>query len=321
MIVKITHNAAEGTLLSGTTKGDGAIDAIRGAGLGRSWRWGRSIGLWYVPHSRDRAPQLSLIAATTDALRVAGFTTVVEVDATPRPMEDAEGDRAGRMDDRAEALHAAADRKQAEADGRAQAADQISDGIPLGQPILVGHHSERRHRRDLERIDRHTHASIDLGREAARARHGAETAELHMAVREDAGVATRRVERLAAERRRVQRALDGHTDRRSVYRSHIPPASGLHREQLEARAAHLDEQLRYWRRHLTDLEASGVHAPVRVEDIRPGDLVRGPSGWERVVKVKKKTVCVEREPGWNNKVPLSAIREHRQRDAAEPHSG
>lgn len=27
-------------------------------------------------------------------------------------------------------------------------------GIPLGQPILVGHHSERRHRRHLERIDR-----------------------------------------------------------------------------------------------------------------------------------------------------------------------
>jgi len=27
------------------------------------------------------------------------------------------------------------------------------DGIPLGQPILVGHHSERRARRDAERID------------------------------------------------------------------------------------------------------------------------------------------------------------------------
>jgi len=44
--------------------------------------------------------------------------------------------------------------------GRDQKAEQgfdrarrIADGIPLGQPILVGHHSERRHRRDLERID------------------------------------------------------------------------------------------------------------------------------------------------------------------------
>ena len=31
--------------------------------------------------------------------------------------------------------------------------DSISKYIPLGQPILVGHHSEKRHRRDLEKID------------------------------------------------------------------------------------------------------------------------------------------------------------------------
>lgn len=33
-------------------------------------------------------------------------------------------------------------------------ADRIAEGIPPGQPILVGHHSEKRHRRDLDRIDR-----------------------------------------------------------------------------------------------------------------------------------------------------------------------
>jgi hypothetical protein len=32
-------------------------------------------------------------------------------------------------------------------------ADSIASCIPMGQPILVGHHSERRHRRDIERID------------------------------------------------------------------------------------------------------------------------------------------------------------------------
>ena len=32
------------------------------------------------------------------------------------------------------------------------AADTSASQIPFGQPILVGHHSERRHRRDLERI-------------------------------------------------------------------------------------------------------------------------------------------------------------------------
>lgn len=37
----------------------------------------------------------------------------------------------------------------------------IADGIPLGQPILVGHHSEKRHRRDLARIDSALHAAIE----------------------------------------------------------------------------------------------------------------------------------------------------------------
>lgn len=37
----------------------------------------------------------------------------------------------------------------------------ISDHIPLGQPILIGHHSEGRHRRDIERMHRYTDKSIE----------------------------------------------------------------------------------------------------------------------------------------------------------------
>ncbi len=35
-------------------------------------------------------------------------------------------------------------------------ADKISNMIPFGQPILVGHHSEGRHRRDLTGIENNT---------------------------------------------------------------------------------------------------------------------------------------------------------------------
>ncbi|MBD2503890.1 DUF3560 domain-containing protein [Anabaena azotica] len=42
-----------------------------------------------------------------------------------------------------------------------QAAKRIGDMIPFGQPILVGHHSERRHRRDAERIDNNMRKSIE----------------------------------------------------------------------------------------------------------------------------------------------------------------
>ena len=41
------------------------------------------------------------------------------------------------------------------ATGRHFAARERLKNIPLGQPILVGHHSEKRHGRDLKRIDEH----------------------------------------------------------------------------------------------------------------------------------------------------------------------
>lgn len=44
--------------------------------------------------------------------------------------------------------------------------DEAATGIPFGQPILVGHHSERRHRRAIERIDRAMAASVDNSRKA-----------------------------------------------------------------------------------------------------------------------------------------------------------
>jgi DNA repair exonuclease SbcCD ATPase subunit len=51
-------------------------------------------------------------------------------------------------------------RRREWAESRAQKAaaaregtDRIAGMIPMGQPILVGHHSEKRHRRDIERAD------------------------------------------------------------------------------------------------------------------------------------------------------------------------
>jgi hypothetical protein len=45
-----------------------------------------------------------------------------------------------------------ADRKRQEGEMRFKRADEIASFIPSGQPILVGHHSEKKHRKDLERI-------------------------------------------------------------------------------------------------------------------------------------------------------------------------
>lgn len=60
-------------------------------------------------------------------------------------------------------LEAAADRAGQRADAaykRADLREEVS-GIPFGQPVLVGHHSERRHRAAIERADRAMRKSIE----------------------------------------------------------------------------------------------------------------------------------------------------------------
>ncbi len=53
---------------------------------------------------------------------------------------------------RADRLREWADKRAAKSTQAFAGAKRIADGIPFGQPILVGHHSERRARRDQDRI-------------------------------------------------------------------------------------------------------------------------------------------------------------------------
>lgn len=73
----------------------------------------------------------------------------------PNPYELKQQERRQRLLDRAE-------KADAESKGRLKQADDMLSVIPMGQPILVGHHSEKRHRRDLDRI----HTNIGKGIEA-----------------------------------------------------------------------------------------------------------------------------------------------------------
>ncbi len=57
-------------------------------------------------------------------------------------------------------------KNEKESTNRYKAAKGIGDHIPFGQPILVGHHSEKRHRRDLERIDNNMRKSVEADRKA-----------------------------------------------------------------------------------------------------------------------------------------------------------
>lgn len=68
-----------------------------------------------------------------------------------------------RRERKAERLRGWADNAGKRATQRFNAADpsESNTGIPFGQPILVGHHSERRHRNTLDRIDNNMRKGVE----------------------------------------------------------------------------------------------------------------------------------------------------------------
>lgn len=77
--------------------------------------------------------------------------------------------------------------EQARQESRELSRESISmlEHIPPGQPILVGHHSERGHRKLLERSDRKMEQSIAASEKAAYYEHKAEAAERNTAIFSD----------------------------------------------------------------------------------------------------------------------------------------
>jgi 16S rRNA C967 or C1407 C5-methylase (RsmB/RsmF family) len=335
-MLTITHTAADGTLLEGSTKGDGAWEAIKAAQQTykiRGWRYMPSIRMVGVSHSRDRAPLLGLIDRTADVLRDAGFDVEIEIDGAPRAMEEAEADRAARMDDRAEALAGKAERKADEADSRYAAAQAIGEHIPMGQPVLVGHHSERGHRRDIKRMDGHMRKSVEAAAEAKLAAARAQSAERHMEARNNPRRVYRRIKTLKADLGRAQRELDGYTTRhldghgQPVYVFEHQAAEGRRREEVEGRVADLTEKIRYWTEALDAAKEAGADVPPDTDAIKKGYWVKSWAGWKEVKRVNKVSVTVidswdnpnDPEPRYfDRKVTLDDIREIRERSPFEP---
>jgi hypothetical protein len=93
--------------------------------------------------------------------------------------EEKKAARIERMRDRARKLDAISD-----ANGM-DIFNERNSGIPLGQPILVGHHSERRHRRHLERLEARLAKGMEAGQKARSLEQQADAAEANRAIDSD----------------------------------------------------------------------------------------------------------------------------------------
>lgn len=89
-------------------------------------------------------------------------------------------------DRRADKLDSWAESRERESERRFGAADEAVAGIPFGQPILVGHHSERRHRSALARCDANMRKGWESSNVAREHREKADSLRAGVRVKGDA---------------------------------------------------------------------------------------------------------------------------------------
>jgi phospholipid N-methyltransferase len=109
-------------------------------------------------------------------------------------------DRAGRFDEYSE-------KRTKDAEHAKNAVNDIAGNIPMGQPILVGHHSERRARKEAQRIESGMKKAIQMWDTAQYWTRRAAGAVRAAKYKERADVRARRIKGLEADKRKQERSL------------------------------------------------------------------------------------------------------------------
>lgn len=143
-------------------------------------------------------------------------------------VEDESTSLAERAEQRAERFSEYSENRTADAAEANQKADRIASLRPMGQPILVGHHSEGRARRDLERVQENTRKAVKFWDQAEYWKRRAAAAVRHASYKSEPAVRARRIKELEKQLRAQRtcsedigihlRAFENRTDQESLKR-------------------------------------------------------------------------------------------------------
>ncbi len=113
---------------------------------------------------------------------------------------DRQEQRAGRFSDYS-------DRRAVESEQALAHVDSLASAVPLGQPILVGHHSERRARRHAQKIESGMKRAVMLFERAEYWEQRAQASLRHAKYKERPDVRYRRIKKIEAELRKSQKHI------------------------------------------------------------------------------------------------------------------
>jgi hypothetical protein len=128
-----------------------------------------------------------------------------------------------RAEERAERFGQYSERSKDDAERAHNAVSAISDKIALGQPIVVGHHSEKRARKDADKITSGLIRAVQLWDTAAYWKSRAAGAIRHAKYKERPAVRYRRIKTLGTDKRREERnQVEGEKFLRLWQRDDVP---------------------------------------------------------------------------------------------------
>lgn len=127
-------------------------------------------------------------------------------------IDDEDKSLAERAEERAERFDGYSENRAKDAAQAREAVARIADGIPLGQPILIGHHSERHARRDAERIENGMRKAVKAWETSEYWTRRAAAAIAHASYKERPDVRARRIKTIEADLRKMQRNVKAGED-------------------------------------------------------------------------------------------------------------
>ncbi len=112
-----------------------------------------------------------------------------------------------RAEIRSERFDEYSDKRKQDADSAHDYVKSITSGIPLGQPILVGHHSEKRARKDAERIENGMRKAVKMWETSKYWEYRAKGALRHAKYKERPDVRARRIKKIEASKRKQEKNI------------------------------------------------------------------------------------------------------------------
>ena len=111
-----------------------------------------------------------------------------------------------RQEQRADRFDGYSENRAADAERARDYVSSIADNIPLGQPILVGHHSERHARRDAAKIENGMRKAVQMWETSKYWIDRAKGAIAHAKYKERPDVRARRIKKIESEKRGTERS-------------------------------------------------------------------------------------------------------------------